>query len=120
MSHFFKGSFTIALVATIVSTIIVSIIAYFITKPFDKVLKRLKMNGEAITELEKKKCLSCYNKLITKIYFGLVDPDTTASASQAQRSSFELGPDNNLSLSLLVMLCSIKLTSEYRFNTFQI
>lgn len=63
IDHFFKGSFTIALVATIVLTIVVVIIAYFIVKPFDAVMKRINQKGEIITEKEKARCLACYNKL---------------------------------------------------------
>ena len=59
----FIGGFTINMIVSVVLLVIALAIAWFICRPFDQTLKRIKTEDYSPTEDEIKKCLDTYRKL---------------------------------------------------------
>lgn len=72
-SAFFNASFMPNVVLTVVLASIICFVVYQITRPFDKVISRIRSGGSTATPEETVQCLSCYKKLnITTICANLV------------------------------------------------
>lgn len=68
-SHIFGGSGSTFAITTVL-ILIIEIIIYFIIKPFDKMIEKIKKENYKPTDEEKKKCLSSYRKFIIAIVIG--------------------------------------------------